>query len=86
MATVDPKKLLTNKNLEATFKILDKKQNKYITEAELKEFFTGDSQVKKEWDDDMLNILMKEIGLTPGHKITFEDFKKMMLNISQPKE
>mmetsp|Transcript_27355 Transcript_27355/g.24126 ORF Transcript_27355/g.24126 Transcript_27355/m.24126 type:complete len:123 (-) Transcript_27355:110-478(-) len=50
IAAINKKKLLAKKNLEATFKMIDKDKSKYITADELKEFFMGSSD-DKEWDD-----------------------------------
>jgi len=70
IAAIDKKKLLAKKNLEATFKMIDKDKSKYITADELKSFFAGESK-EKEWDDQLWNLLVKEVDKNSDGKVLF---------------
>lgn len=78
IATVDKKKLLAKKNLESTFKLIDKDGSNFITADELKEFFLGQS---KDHNEDVWPLLVKEVDSNSDGRISLSEFKEMMFKL-----
>lgn len=80
IATINKKKLLDKKNLEATFKMIDKDGSNFITADELKEFFMGDSK-ERQLDEKVWGLIIKEVDQGDDHQISYEKFKEIMFKL-----
>jgi len=79
MATINRQKLLSKERLEAVFKLFDKDGNGYLTADELREIFNPGNT--KEIDDNVWNDLIKEVDQNGDGKISYKEFKDMMLKL-----
>jgi hypothetical protein len=68
VAAMDRKELLSKKNLEATFKMIDQDGNKSLSAQQLKKFFMADpnAEDRTEWDDETWNLLVEEAANSDG--------------------
>ena len=73
-ATINKKKLLSDKNLKAAFDTFDEDKGGSISVDEIKKILGHEDIKESVWDD-----LMKEVDEDKDGMITFEEFKKMML-------
>lgn len=76
-ATIDKKKLLTEKKLESAFRLFDKNGDGFISAKEIKDVLGKDSQLS----DDVWNQIVKEVDVNGDGEISLEEFKQMMLYI-----
>jgi len=77
MATINRQKLLSKERLESIFKLFDKDGNGYLTADELKEVFNPGNA--KEIDANVWDDLIKEVDQNGDGKISYKEFKDMML-------
>jgi calcium-dependent protein kinase len=79
MATINRQKLLSKERLEAVFKLFDKDGNGYLTADELREIFNPGNA--KEIDERVWSDLIKEVDQNGDGKISYKEFKDMMLKL-----
>jgi len=80
MATMNRQKLLSKERLEAVFKLFDKDGNGYLTADELQEIFNPGNA--KEIEENVWVELIKEVDENGDGKISYKEFKEMMLKLA----
>ncbi len=73
-ATIDKKKLLSEKNLKQAFSQFDIDGNGGISAEEIRSILGKDAHISQ----DVFEEILKEVGLEQGKELSFEEFKSIM--------